>query len=54
MTEPVGWNVYYSGNGDDWTFREFIPNEPELAAEAEKMADEAERFVAENPGNPAA
>lgn len=46
MTEPIGWNVYH-GNGDDWHFQEFIPNEPELAAEAGKMAGEVERYVAE-------
>ena len=53
MTEPIGWNVYYSGNGNGWTFREFVPNEPELAAEAEKLADEVEQFVAGTPDNPA-
>ena len=42
--EPVGWNVYH-GNGGDWTFREFVPNEHALAAEAGKMAAEVERHL---------
>jgi len=46
MSEPIGWNVYYGSTGDDWTFREFVPNEPELAAAASDFADWVEDYAA--------
>lgn len=53
MSEPVGWNVYYTGRhltGEEWhRFAEFIPNEEVLGPVAEDFADEVEAFVSE-PG----
>ena len=46
MSEPVGWNVYY-GNGDSMRFDHFEPNEPELARQAARLADDVERHLAE-------
>lgn len=47
MSEPIGWNVYASASERDITlpprFIKFVPNEPALAAESARMADEVER-----------
>lgn len=47
MSEPIGWNVYYGSNGQDWRFDHFEPNEPALSAVAESFADEVERRAAD-------
>ena len=52
MSEPIGWKVYTMHRALDgeesYSFVKFVPNEPALATEAARTADEAERYLADD------